>query len=145
LTKPGVLPVKPGPIDGTFGCAFYPWEATIEAVVTLITTASLPLESDPDKPRLGNVFSMPSREPPDRMHTDHRFWDKLATHTNDLDSFFPIHRLQELAAEGAVTLAANCLGVPTEYSQRLTTDEDAPEMLRRCREDNVDAAILVPL
>jgi hypothetical protein len=35
--------------------------------------------------------------------------------------------------------------VPTEYSQRLTTAEDAPEVLRRCLEDQVDAAILVPL
>ena len=43
------------------------------------------------------------------------------------------------------SLAPRCHGVPTEYSQRRTTEEDAPEVLRLCREDGVDAAILVPL
>jgi len=35
--------------------------------------------------------------------------------------------------------------VPTEYSQRRTTERDAPEILRRCREDGVEAALLAPL
>jgi hypothetical protein len=35
--------------------------------------------------------------------------------------------------------------VPTEYSQRATSERDAPEILRRCREDGADAALLVPL
>jgi hypothetical protein len=35
--------------------------------------------------------------------------------------------------------------VPTEYSQRRTIEQDAPEILRRCREDEADAALLVPL
>jgi len=35
--------------------------------------------------------------------------------------------------------------VPTDYSQRRTLEQDAPEILRRCREDEVDVALLVPL
>ena len=116
-----------------------------ECVVTLITTASLTVEGQPDQPRPGGVYSMSSSEPPPSLFTDNRFWDKLATHTDDLDSFFPVHRAQELAADGAFKLSPHCIGVPTEYSQRLTTEDDAPKVLDLCREDNVDAAILVPL
>ena len=43
------------------------------------------------------------------------------------------------------SLAARFHGVPTEYSQRRTIEQDGPEILRRCREDEVDAALLVPL
>ena len=35
-------------------------------------------------------------------------------------------------------------GAPTNRSHRTTTETDAPELLRRCREDEVDAAVLVP-
>ena len=36
-------------------------------------------------------------------------------------------------------------GVPTEYSQRKTTEKDVPEVLARVRKDEADAAILCPL
>ena len=78
--------------------------------------------------------------------TDGLFWDREATHTNDLDSYFPVHRLQEYARDGRFAgLAQRLHGVPTEYSQRQTLDRDAPELLRRCQDDGVDAALLVPL
>jgi len=35
-------------------------------------------------------------------------------------------------------------GAPTNRSHRVTTEIDCPELLRRCREDGVDAAVLVP-
>jgi hypothetical protein len=35
--------------------------------------------------------------------------------------------------------------VPTDYSQRNTTEIDAPHLLKLCREDTVDIALLVPL
>jgi len=35
--------------------------------------------------------------------------------------------------------------VPTDYSQRRTIEQDAPQILARCREDGVDVALLVPL
>jgi hypothetical protein len=115
------------------------------SVVTLITTASPEWDGPAAERPPNGVYSMDSADPPARLFTDNRFWDKQATHTKDLDSYFPIHRLQELAAEGELILAPRCHGVPTEYSQRLTMEVDAPEVLSRCREDNVDAAILVPL
>ena len=113
-----------------------------ESVVTLITTAHEGVEA----PSFRAVYSMPSDSVPARLSTDGLFWDREATHTDDLDSYFPIHRLQEFARAGRIgTLACRLHGVPTEYSQRCTIDRDAPEILRRCQEDGVDAALLVPL
>jgi hypothetical protein len=92
------------------------------------------------------VSSGPTASPPERLHTADLAWDKENTHTDDLDSFFPIHRLQELAASGRIgSLTARYHGVPTEYSQRRTREQDAPEILRRTREDGADAALLVPM
>ena len=51
---------------------------------------------------------------------------------------------REFAAEGRFTLAKRFHGAPTNRSQRVTLDTDAPEILARCRQDQVDAALLVP-
>jgi D-proline reductase (dithiol) PrdB len=56
------------------------------------------------------------------------------------------HRLQELVEGGRIGgLSPRFYGVPTEYSQRRTREIDAPEVLRLLRQDEVDAAVLVPL
>jgi len=117
----------------------------VRSVVSLITTAHrIPGEGETASLRM--VYSVASDDPPSRLSTDGLFWDRQATHTDDLDSYFPVHRLQEFAREGRIgRLARRAHGVPTEYSQRLTNERDAPEILRRCREDGADAAILVPL
>jgi hypothetical protein len=36
-------------------------------------------------------------------------------------------------------------GVYTAYSQKRTLEIDAPEVLKRCRENNVDVAVLTPV
>ncbi len=117
--------------------------------VALVTTASPWRE---DKPVDGvlratkQVWSGPTDAPPERLFTDDLAWDKEATHTRDVESFLPIRRLQELAAQGRIgSLAPRFHGVPTDYSQRRTIEQDAPEILARCREDGVDVALLVPL
>ena len=119
-----------------------------ESRVALITTASLQ-PNDPDRdpftlPR--DVFSAPSDPPPTSLYTVNRSWDKEATHTNDLDSFFPINRLREAASAGRIgNVSPRFYGIPTEYSQRKSNEIDAPEVLRLCREDGVDVALLVAL
>ena len=123
--------------------------ALSESRLTLITTAS-PFREE-DTPETGllmskEVWAGPAEAPPAGLFTGDLAWDKETTHTDDLDSFFPIHHLQELVEAGRIgRLAARFHGVPTEYSQRRTIEQDAPEILRRCREDEVDAALLVPL
>jgi hypothetical protein len=41
-------------------------------------------------------------------------------------------------------LTANLLGAPTNRSHRHTVTVDCPEILRRCREEGTDVAVLVP-
>jgi len=49
------------------------------------------------------------------------------------------------AAEGLIgSLAPRFFGAPTNRSHRVTMETDAPEILARCRADDVDAAVLVP-
>ena len=114
-----------------------------QSVVTLITTAHLiPTGAE----TAHEVYSVPSDKPLPGLTTDGLFWDRQATHTDDLDSYLPLQRLHEFARGGRIgRLARRLHGVPTEYSQRSTKERDAPEILRRCREDGADAALLVPL
>jgi Glycine/sarcosine/betaine reductase selenoprotein B (GRDB) len=119
--------------------------------VALVTTSSLipgghDVDPDPEAMPPPSVYAAPSEPPPARLYTQHRSWDKDATHTNDLDSFFPIHRLQEYRAEGRIgSISPRFYGAPTDYSQRRTIEQDGPQVLEWCREDGVDVAILVPL
>ena len=114
-----------------------------ESVLALITTASLDrrVEADPRALMSGSVAA-----PPERLFGDFLAWDRNATHLDDLNSYFPIDRLRELIGRGKLgELAARFHSVPTEYSRRRTITEDAPEILKRCREDEADVALLVPL
>lgn len=109
--------------------------------IALITTAS-----PADFKGIKQVWSGPVSPPPARLFTANLAWDKESTHTDDRESFLPIEAASELAAEGVFAgLTARFHGVPTEYSQRKTTEEDAPQVLRRLRDDGADAAILCPL
>jgi hypothetical protein len=117
-----------------------------ECRLGLVTTASV-VDVEPEpfaSPRA--VHSGPTDPAPAGLYTENRFWDKEATHTRDLDSFAPIHRLQEAAARGRIgSLSPRFYCVPTEYSQRKTIEVDAPQVLDLCREDGVEVAMLAPL
>jgi D-proline reductase (dithiol) PrdB len=112
-----------------------------ELRIALITTAS-PADFDGVK----RVWSAAVSPPPSSLFTDNVAWDKESTHTNDRASFLPIEAASELARAGLFKgLTARFHGVPTEYSQRKTIEEDAPEILARLRQDGADAAMLMPL
>lgn len=119
--------------------------------VGLFTTTTLlspgeTTETDPDSRPPKAAYAAPTDPAPGAMYTDDLSWDKEATHTRDVESFLPIRTLRALALEGRVgSLADRFYGVPTEYSQRRTSSVDAPEVLRLCREDQVDVAVLVPI
>ena len=113
------------------------------SVLTLITTASL---HEREVTERREVTSGSLSAPPSRLFADDLAWDRNATHLEDLNSYFPIDPLQEVVAAGRIgRLAARFHCVPTRYSQRCTNETDAPEILSRCREDGVDAALLVPI
>jgi D-proline reductase (dithiol) PrdB len=112
-----------------------------DCTIGLVTTAN-PM----DAPTERAVFSRPTVPAPEALYTENRFWDKDATHTEDLDSYCPINRLTELASEGRIgALARRFYFVPTDYSQRRTREVDAPKILELCREDHADAVVLTPL
>ena len=116
-----------------------------EMKVALITTAGPPDLSNRDARNRKHVWSGQVAAPPATFDTD-LAWDKESTHTDDRETFLPIAAMQRLVAEGAVgALAPRFHGVPTDYSQPKTNEQDAPDILRRLWEDEVDAAILTAL
>ena len=114
-----------------------------ESRLAIITTASLYDRTFAD---VREVASGSTNVPPERLFGNDLEWDKNATHLDDLNAFFPLRHLAALVEAGrigGITARFHC--APTEYSQRRTRTVDAPEILRRCREDGADAAVLVPL
>jgi len=83
--------------------------------------------------------------PPPALLTDNLAWDRQSTHTDDRESYLPIEVASQLAADGVFALTARFHGVPTEYSQRKTAAQDAPEVLARLHEDGADGAVLCPI
>jgi hypothetical protein len=112
-----------------------------ECRLGLITTAG-PAEHKGKR----ELWSGATDPAPARLHTANLAWDKESTHTDDCGSFLPIEIASKLAHEGLFAgLTPRFHGVPTDYSQRNTTEEVAPQVLQRLRDDGADAAILCPL
>jgi D-proline reductase (dithiol) PrdB len=126
-----------------------------QCTVMLVSTASLvmldghgrPLE----QPRvIGTndleVFPVPMDWPPERLRsvsTDH---DRFQTDMADVNAYFPLTRLRELLAEGAIGgLAVEALRILPNYSHRKVLRVDAPEVLRRALQQEVDAVVLTPV
>jgi len=123
-----------------------------ECRVALVSTSDVAVrggegEEDPTHNFLvGSTYSIPSDTAEELLYSRQEHYDKYATHLDDVNSYFPITRLHELAREGRIgSVAASCHGVYTQYSQRRTLENDGPEVLRRCREDGVDVALLTPV
>jgi hypothetical protein len=113
-----------------------------ECRVGVVTTAALSRERCQSR----EVYGAPTDPPPIAMYTEHRTWDKAATHTRDVESFLPIRRVGEFGAAGRIgSVSPRFYGVFTDFSQRRTSDEYAPAVLDLCRADGVDVALLVPL
>jgi len=126
-----------------------PMKPLSESRITVITTASPFDEADSGGATMRSgkqVWSGEMQTTPDRLYTDDLAWDKETTHTNDVESFLPLEALHSFVEEGRIgSLAKRFHGVPTEYSQRRTIEQDAPEIVSRSLEDEADIALLVPL
>ncbi len=116
-----------------------------EMTVALITTAGPPDNSNRDARKRRQVWSGDVADAPKTFTTDHA-WDKETTHTDDRETFLPIDAMNRLIETGdAGGLAKRFHGAATVYSHHQTSEQDAPELLRRLREDGADAAILAAL
>jgi hypothetical protein len=79
------------------------------------------------------------------VRISHVGYDRVHTRAEDPNTWFPLAQLQRAVKKGRLgALTPRFHGAPTNRSQRVTTETDAPELLRRCREDGADVALLVP-
>jgi D-proline reductase (dithiol) PrdB len=122
------------------------------ARVALITTAA------PYRPEAGDqgpgapynaaakfyqVYSVSAESVPD-LRISHVGYDRKHTSAKDINAYFPLARMKDAVAAGRIgSLGSRVHGMPTNRSHR-TTETDTSELLRRCLEDGVDAALLVP-
>jgi D-proline reductase (dithiol) PrdB len=82
---------------------------------------------------------------PHDVRISHIAYDRIHTTADDAGTWFPLPQLHRLAREGQIgEVAPRFFGAPTNRSHRVTLQSDAPDILARCREDEVDAAVLVP-
>jgi D-proline reductase (dithiol) PrdB len=121
--------------------------------VALVTTAA-PYQPDkgdqgPGAPynaaaKFYQVYSLDTASDHD-LRISHIAIDRLHTTAEDPGTYFPLPALREAAVRGRVgSLAPRFHGLPTNRSQRTTIEVDCPDVLARCKEDGVDAALLVP-
>lgn len=123
-----------------------------ECVVTLVTTAA-PYQPDKGPQGPGAPYNAAAKfftpyagdtAYDHDLRIAHVAIDRKHTSMADSDSWFPLPLMRQWAQQGRFRLAARFHGMPTNRSQRHTMDVDIPLVLERCREDGVDAALLVP-
>jgi D-proline reductase (dithiol) PrdB len=79
------------------------------------------------------------------LRISHVAIDRVHTSMEDSRCWFPLEALRNCVATGRIgALAKRFHGAPTNRSQRHTLEVDCPEILHRCRDDGVEAAILLP-
>lgn len=123
-----------------------------ESRVAIVSTSDIAIHgADGKRDRsnefsVGNVYSLPSDTPLDLLYSRQEHYDQHATTLDDVNAYYPVARLSELVERGRIgSLAPRFHGVYTGYSQRKTMEVDAPEVLNRLREDDVDLAIMTPV
>jgi D-proline reductase (dithiol) PrdB len=90
------------------------------------------------------VYSDSTDSVPD-LRISHVGYDRKHTTAEDANTWFPLARLHAAVKAGRIGgLTPRFHGSPTNRSQRVTLEQDAPELLRRCQEDAADVALLVP-
>ena len=79
------------------------------------------------------------------LRISHIAIDRKHTTAEDPAAYFPLIELGRRAASGRIgSVAPRFHGAPTNRSHRATLEIDCPEIVARCKADDVDAAILVP-
>src|SRR5215470_4741561 len=121
--------------------------------VALITTAA-PFQPDkgdqgPGAPynaaaKFYEVYSGDTAKDHD-LRIAHLAIDRAHTTAEDIGTYFPLAELCRNVAAGRIgSIAPRFHGIPTNRSHRATIEVDCPEVVARCKADEVDAAILVP-
>ncbi len=124
-----------------------------DATVSIVTTATI---FDPGKGDQGpgaayngaaKFFEVYRRKAETSADTriSHIAYDREHTTAEDQRTWFPLEALLAASNDGRIhSVGSHFYGVPTNRSQRITSETDAPKLLAMLQEDGVDAAILVP-
>lgn len=90
--------------------------------------------------------SIPNDVGVEALRATHFAYD-LTDARKDINVVFPIETLRELAAKGEIGELApslfTCMG--GIYSQRRVREELAPALVQRCKDDEIDVVLLVPV
>ena len=123
--------------------------------VTLVSSASFVLldsegNEQEERALIGTqtleVRTCPSDWPVERIMSTSMDHDRYQTDMADVNAFFPISRMREFLADGTFgSLSKEFYRTLPNYSARKTVEVDAPEILRRCRADGVEVALLTPV
>jgi D-proline reductase (dithiol) PrdB len=124
-----------------------------ECTLALVTTAA------PFKPELADqgpgakynadakfydVYAKPIEPMPD-LRISHIGYDRQHCEAKDARTWLPVDALKLAEGDGTVgAIAGELVGIPTNRSQRVTLEQDAPNALAHIQRQNVDIALLVP-
>ena len=79
------------------------------------------------------------------VYISHVGYDRNHTTAEDQGTWFPLKQLMRAADDSVIgAISKRFYGLPTNRSQATTIEKDSPELLKLCRQDGVDAALLVP-
>jgi D-proline reductase (dithiol) PrdB len=132
---------------------FAPLHKPLSAMTVGLITTAAPFQPDkgdqgPGAPynagaKFFSVYSGDTARDHD-MRISHISYDRQHTSAEDQNTWFPLPALRRAAQAARIgRVAARFHGAPTNRSHRTTLDVDCAELLARCREDAVDAALLV--
>jgi D-proline reductase (dithiol) PrdB len=128
-------------------------KAVSKCRVTLITTAALYNSSKGDQgpgapynaaAKFYSAYSRDTAQDHD-LRISHVAIDRSHTTAEDPGTYFPLPELRRAAERGRIgSVASRFHGLPTNRSHRVTLRVDCPEIVTRCKQDEIDAAVLVP-
>ena len=111
-----------------------------------ITARGAEREAGEDRQSGGGVYTIAADIPVEQLYSPTHSYDKHATTLEDVGAFYPTTGLHEAVKTGRIgSLTKRFHGVYNAYSQRHTRERDLPEVLKRCREDGADVAVLTPV
>ena len=124
-----------------------------ECNVGLLGTSEVAVQFDSDieenpivEDYFRGVYLIPSDTPTSRLYSRTLDFDRHATTLDDVNTFFPIDRLREAVTDGRIgALPGRVYGAYNNYSKRKVLEEEGPSALEYCRQDGIDAIVIVPI
>ena len=124
-----------------------------ECRVGLIGTSEVAVKFDPEteedpinEENFRGVYQIPANVPTEKLYSRTKSFDRNATHLDDVNAYYPVHRLREAVADGRIGAMPDWFyRAYNNYSQRKVLEQEAPKALNFARRDELDAMIMVPV